>query len=187
MSQVQNGLPRGVAGAHDRDVVAAAPWRLASARAVVDAAVEQLVDSRQVEASPFHPRRSQSHGRGELQPVGQLGHRGPPWVEPPAEHAPEEDQLRAELLRLASGQARQLRAADSLGEAEKVFDHGRVRSLAAGDVTLENHGRELIRGCVDGCGETRPPGHPRSPGRSANGSGRPAAATARPGSRMSRR
>src|SRR5206468_1791885 len=96
-------LPRGVAGADDDDRVAAALRRLAAPGAVVDAAVEQLLDASDLQPAPLHPTGG-DHDRGLYPEVAlqvDLERLGPAAAA--AGDAAPEDQLRPEPFGLPPG------------------------------------------------------------------------------------
>ena len=153
--QVHRGLSRGVPGADDEDVVAAALSGLAAPGAVVDPAAEQLVDAVDLEPPPLHPRGGEGDvGRHLVAAVDGQAHRGA-RRQRAADDAAEQDQLGAEALRLATGQPCQLGAADALREAEEVLDQRGVRRLSARDVAVEDDGRQAVGGGVHGRRQTR--------------------------------
>ena len=77
--QVQNGLAGRVAGADHDDLVVRAPRGLAAAGAVVDTTPEKLLHSVHAQPPPFHPRRRERDGSGELGAAVELRLRsGPP-------------------------------------------------------------------------------------------------------------
>ncbi len=152
LGEVHHRLPCRVPGADDHHLLTGALHGFAAARAVVDAVADQLVDPVQLEAAPIHPGCREHDSGGDLGTVveDQGGLLVDLALEPASLDAGQKVELRAELLRLAPGQPGELRPADPVGEAEVVLDHRGVRSLAPGDVAIEDDGREAIRRRVHG-------------------------------------
>ncbi len=146
-------LPGGVARADHDHVVAAALGRLAAPRPVVDAALEQFVDAGEREPPPDHAGSGEHHIRGELVAAGEREPLLTRGRDRAADDAALQDEFGTEALRLASGEPGELRAADAVDEAEEVLDQRRVRRLAAGDVRLDQHGRQPVGCGVHGGGE----------------------------------
>ena len=120
--QVHHGLTGGIAAADHIDVLAVAKRRLASARAIVEPAPNELILAGQVETTPLDARGADIGAGRHRSAVGEIG---PDAIV--AERGfyalPHHQDFDPELHRLLPSAFRKVGAVDALREAHVVLDH----------------------------------------------------------------
>ncbi len=154
--QEHRGLPGRVASAHHRDVLTVAELRLHARGAVVHAVA---LEPAELGHGELAVGRAGGHHDRVAQHRPAVRARDPklPLRAGQAHGHPGHRQVRAELLGLEEGAARQVLAGDAHGEPEVVLDAGARTRLAAGGAGLQHQHVEPFRGRVDRCGQTGGP------------------------------
>ena len=152
--EVDDRLPRGIAGADDGHVVAATEPGFHFGGGVVDARSFEVAEPGQVEPPVGHAGRNQHAARAERRAVRQRQH-ADALVDPETDDDSRHVDARAKALRLQQRVACQLDAGDAGRKAQIVFDPRARACLAAGGEALEHEDVQSLGGAVDGRGKPR--------------------------------
>ncbi len=145
--EVHRSLAGGVSAADDENAPAAERRSFGGRGTVVDARARVLRHAGSRMLAIEHARRGEHGSRHELASVGE---REPlvPAVDRDARHLERREELGAEPLRLRDGAARQVAAADTVGEPEVVFDARARPRLSARAVAVEQERPQPFGGAV---------------------------------------